>query len=785
MLHVVRILCLMCTVLLAGCAALDREKLDQQFGAANPARFDAPLPASHGAPRYSDVRTVVDSRCVVCHACFDAPCQLKLGAWQGITRGASPIAVYDSTRLIAQPPTRLFEDAELNTAWRAMGFHPVLNERANTPAANLDASVLWQMLALKNRQPLPQAGLLPESFDFSLDRSAQCTSIEGFADYARNYPLQGMPFGLPAIAPQEQELLRQWLIAGAPGDPETPQPASEQAHIAQWETFFNGSSNKARLSSRYLYEHLYLAHLHFGDERHFYKLVRSRTPPGQAVDQIVTVRPFDAPGVDRVYYRLIPERETIVSKTHMPYRLDAARMARWQALFLDAPYSVAELPDYDPPEAANPFRSFAAIPVSSRYRFMLDEAQFTVMTFIKGPVCRGQMAVDVIDDQFWVFFAPPDPEQDAAAANYLASAQQSLQLPAELGSNAPLLGRWDRFADLELAYLQQRRSYAQAHYRGAPRPLDQLIWNGDGHNPNAALTVFRHFDNASVQQGLLGEAPQTVWVLTYPLLERIYYLLVAGYDVFGDVGHQLDTRMYMNFMRMEAEQNYLALYPREQHQAIEARWNRNVPQRVSRYLDASRLDLPQPLLPGLEGMSLEASQNKVLKKLHDNVSGLPFPIRTLEQTHAGPLRDALLQLAAQRGATLQYLPEYSVIQLTGDDGQVHWYSLLLNVAHTNVALLFDESARLLPEENTLTVLPGFVASYPNAFWRLREADLPAFTQAIGALRSAGDYRHLVDRFGLRRNAPDFWAHSDTMHAALRAQSAINFGLLDYGRLENR
>ncbi len=29
------------------------------------------------------------------------------------------------------------------------------------------------------------------------------------------------------------------------------------------------------------------------------------------------------------------------------------------------------------------------------------------MNFIKGPVCRGQMAVDVIEDHFWVFFLDP------------------------------------------------------------------------------------------------------------------------------------------------------------------------------------------------------------------------------------------------------------------------------------------------------------------------------------------------------------------------------------------
>jgi hypothetical protein len=63
-----------------------------------------------------------------------------------------------------------------------------------------------------------------------------------------------------------------------------------------------------------------------------------------------------------------------------------------------------ELPSYALEMAANPFIAFRALPTTARYQFMLDEAQFTIMGFIKGPVCRGQVALNVIEDQFWVFF---------------------------------------------------------------------------------------------------------------------------------------------------------------------------------------------------------------------------------------------------------------------------------------------------------------------------------------------------------------------------------------------
>lgn len=36
-----------------------------------------------------DVQPVLERRCVVCHACYDAPCQLLLSSHAGLDRGAS------------------------------------------------------------------------------------------------------------------------------------------------------------------------------------------------------------------------------------------------------------------------------------------------------------------------------------------------------------------------------------------------------------------------------------------------------------------------------------------------------------------------------------------------------------------------------------------------------------------------------------------------------------------------------------------------------------------------
>ncbi|MCU0922989.1 MAG: fatty acid cis/trans isomerase [Burkholderiaceae bacterium] len=550
-------------LVLVGCATLARDSFDERFGAADPQRYDQPVaPAPGGVSWRADVQPILQRRCVVCHGCYDAPCQLKLGAWQGVARGASGDNVYDTERLREAEPSRLFVDAQRPSQWRTRGFFPVMNERSPTPEAQLAGSLLYQTLRLKQQHPLPAGPVLGEGFDFSLDRAQTCPRIEQFDAYARKSPLAGMPYGLPGLDARELDTIARWLQAGAPYEGDLPLTAVQHQQVQVWEAFLNGPSNKERLMSRYLYEHLFLGHLYFdADPTHrAFRLVRSSTPPGQPLQVIATRRPYDDPGVERFWYRLEPERELLLAKTHMPYALSPARMDKYRRWFLGNKVHVGALPSYAVEVASNPFETFRELPVDARYRFLLDEAQFFIMNFIKGPVCRGQMAVDVIEDQFWVVFVEPGALTDAIEGQAVLRQAERLTLPAEQGSDSGLLAPWLKMARQERRFLQTKSQALQQTFGSGQAKLDlSLIWDGEGRNRNAALTIFRHFDSASVVQGFVGAPPKTAWVIDYPLFERIFYLLVSGYDVYGNVGHQLNSRLYMDFMRMEGEFNFLVL----------------------------------------------------------------------------------------------------------------------------------------------------------------------------------------------------------------------------------
>lgn len=744
---------------------------------------------------WRDVKPLLDSRCTVCHACYDAPCQLKLGSPEGLDRGATKRLVYDGGRMRPEQPTRLFIDAQDTAAWRGEKFFPVLNERIDTAEAALDNALLAKMLQLKNQHPLPATGKLPETFEFGLNRKLQCPAIDEFAEFRAKHPDWGMPYALPGLSDNEQELIFRWLQQGAKIAPRPAMDAATAQEIAAWEAFLNRPDAKQQLVSRYLYEHLFIGHIHFqghaADE--FFHLVRSKTPPGQAIAEIATVLPYDDPQTPHVYYRLKPILETIVDKTHFVYEFSPRRMQRYRELFLDPAYTVTELPAYIHELDANPFLTFAAIPLTSRYRFLLDDAEFFVAGFIKGPVCRGQAALNVIQDRFWVTFIKPGLPFAEQGSQYLAEHIDALELPSAQGDNIGLFG-WRDYDELARGYLEQKEIFVeQAILRNHGLDLDYL-WDGGKTNGNAALTVFRHFDSASVVQGLVGDTPKTAWVVDYPIFERLHYLLVAGFNVYGTTAHQLATRKYMDYLRIDAENNFLRFMPAAQRQKIYDDWYQGVgpalaglfrPPLFSIDYDTAVVyqstDYKQEFFQQLRA-KFGAAAGKT-----DRLNGCKLPsCNVASGTSAQNQADAAMrELAGLQGKVLGNLPEMSLLRVgAGPGGEALVYTLLVDKALKNIAFIFAEDIRRQPEQDKLTIVPGFLGSYPNFFFTVQLNALPGFVSQLKAIRSADDKERFYSAYGIRRSDPRFWQYSDWFNGQYKQAAGVNAGIFDLNRYEN-
>ena len=772
-------------LVLAGCA---QPTVAEPLSSGEP---PGPPPSTTGIATvdyWRDVQPIFERRCALCHGCYDAPCQLNLTAYEGLARGANKKPVYDSKRLFSAEPTRLFEDAQSVTAWRKKQFFAVLQEQAQSSEEARRAGVLARMLALKRAHPLPVQPLLPDTFDLSLDRQQQCPTESQFDSFAAKYPLWGMPYGLPALTDEEHQTLVRWIEQGAPYRQPDTVPPILRTQVKEWEVFLNGDSPKHRLMSRYLYEHLHLVHLYFDElpDPQWFRLVRSRSAPGQPIDLIATRRPYDDPGVPRVYYRLEPVRGSLLAKTHIPYALGPSRKQRYTELFLDAPYDIAALPGYEAGVASNPFVAFRDLPVRSRYHFLLDDALTFVTQFIKGPVCRGTIALDVIEERFWLFFVDPDSSVLDKNEEFLAQNSKHLYLPTAEGATPLGLLSWLKYSHMQDKFLKAKQDYLEklnVQHEGTDL---SFIWNGRKQNRNAALTVFRHADSASVVQGLVGEDPKTAWLVSYDLFERIHYLLVAGFDVFGFYGHQLDTRLYMDFLRMEGESNFLLMLPSQERERERAFWYRDADQSVLDYLFLRHIRVEQE-----SGIPYRTNTPKreLFDLLRQRLAGALSQAHAVQDESDAELRTQLRALAQIHGKALQWLPEVAVLTVTNETeseiDQNRIYTLLRDNGFSNIASLFNRQSRRLPDEDALTVAHGLIGAYPNAFYRVKHAALPEFIAAVAKLGGEADYRALAERFAVRRTNQDFWPYSDAVHEAYRQIDPIQAGLLDYNRLENR
>ena len=93
----------------------------------------------------------------------------------------------------------------------------MLNERAPTAEANLAASVLYRSLALKRARSAAWCPVCFQAVRF-LARPGRIRAREssGSKRIEREFPLAGMPYGLPGLDQREFDTVTRWLAVGAP-----------------------------------------------------------------------------------------------------------------------------------------------------------------------------------------------------------------------------------------------------------------------------------------------------------------------------------------------------------------------------------------------------------------------------------------------------------------------------------------------------------------------------------------------------------------------------------------
>ncbi|MCP3850482.1 MAG: peptidylprolyl isomerase [Gammaproteobacteria bacterium] len=740
-----------------------------------------------------DVKPILDKRCVTCHSCYNSPCQAKFSSFEGIDRGASKVKLYDSTRLKAIAPTRLFIDAQTTKEWRQKSFFSITQGNKYSSAHN--DSIMMHMLHEKKNKPQNIGSYDPENDELVCPKNSH-----ELKEYFTKKPNHGMPYGLPALENNEHEILTHWLQQGARGPNAAEQKKllsinpPTQKEVSIWETFLNKKDAKHKVTARYLYEHFYIAHLNFqSSPNEFFKIVRSSTPAPKAIKIIPNLRPFDDPGAAPFYYRLQKIHSTIVHKTHIVLKLSNKKLNRIKHLFIESKWQ--ETPheiSYDAKLSANPFLSFAQIPPKTRYQFLLDNAHFILETFIKGPVCRGQIALNVINDHFWIMFKDPAFDITVQNPDFLIEQAENLSLPIKHINSTIFKVFSNKYRKKHNKYYKAKvEQYKQAYPDGQPL---SSIWKGNDASDAPVLTIYRHFDSASVHKGVIGEKPKTLWVIDYPQLERVYYSLVAGYDVFANVTHQTNIRRYTDFLRIEAEKGFLSYMPQDKQLELFKFWyigDRDIQKKKSLIIENNSSAMNyKTATPQYELIEKVVNQH-IINKVNIQFDDINYPDDTINTELAGTIKTKkdfmkALRFHIRKGSKfLNFMSDQELnlafIRIKLPDNQYHVIYSVVNRWHDNVNSLFKEEKRLDSDKDSVDFLPMSVGSYPSMYVDINYKDFSDFFKTIEHYDDREESKIKIQKYLVNRSDKNFWAINDWFQDYFKANAPITSGLYDLNR----
>lgn len=782
----------------------------------------------------TNIRPIFESRCIQCHSCYNSPCQLNLSSARGLERGmVHGYELFNPSRLNADAPSRLGIDRKTTEGWRGfawnVSFKPVT---ANTGDAkkNADESLILKLVEHKQANASLAVDDLANPGEKPEDSRSCPDSSRSLSDHLSKRPNAGMPYGLPPLSDDQVAKIREWTEMGSPVPSTLKAKASADAgQIRAIENQLNAyktnldveMAKKQSLVSRYIYEHLFLAQIYLRNERApemFYRLIRS-SKSCDAADEIPTRRPWDDTNA-AFFYCLQPIEETIVHKTHITYMIDEAKLQRWNDLFFSSNWKVTFKAPRDDKQASNPFLVFRDMPAKARYQFLLDDAQYHVMTFIKGPVCKGNTAVNSIDEQFYVFFIKPESELMVRNAKFLKDSIPHLMLPAHKGSSQFLgLIVANALKDARNRYRVMRDQVYGQEFPNGYAISD--LWNG---NPNSALTVVRHEDSAAVVKGLVGATPKTAFVLDYSIFERFYYDLVAGFDVFGDVSHQVHTRLYMSYIKMEAEEVFLSFLPSNVRAPMRRSWYIDGNSMAEMLLGANKVADMFPLLGANRPTQVPLAP---LDQATYDLSGVVGKLTTLRdyrrqlislfKSYIGPdlvlnnqlnpdkellsktsdveigqIRSfsefdhelaKLSDLPAYNSPWVLKMPSASLLLVEGPASSVV-YSLARNKEHLNIAWMSGENDRRSEAQDTMMFYKGILTSYPNFIFAIRLDQARDFLIGMMNVHDQASYDAWMREYGNPRSGAGserFWSSSDRLHSAMKKNYPREYGALDYNR----
>jgi hypothetical protein len=284
-----------------------------------------------------------------------------------------------------------------------------------------------------------------------------------------------------------------------------------------------------------------------------------------------------------------------------------------------------------------------------------------------------------------------------------------------------------------------------------------------------------------------------MWVVDYPLLERIYYALVAGFDVYGTAGHQLALRLYMVQLRVEGESYFLDFMPASRRQEFM--------QSSYKGIDLKKIDYYSSALPTKISFVTDEPNREFIEYMV-NKHILPATNIAFDAVNYERGDVAYPGLPDQYETTNEYLKAFRAISKPGTpffllmndhnikiaymrirlkNGKDLAISIVINQWHSNVTHLFGEKAELDVSKDSADFIPGLIGSYPNYFFDVREEDLPDFFDILAHFDKSPQAFERLAKYGVNRAEDRLWDTYDWFQKRFYEDDPVNAGLFDLNR----
>jgi len=263
--------------------------------------------------------------------------------------------------------------------------------------------------------------------------------------------------------------------------------------------------------------------------------------------------------------------------------------------------------------------------------------------------------------------------------------------------------------------------------------------------------------------------------------------------VYGNMGHQLAVRLYMDGLRTEGESYFLDYLPPAKRQELMQSWYKGVDLKDISYYPSA---LPAKIAFATDDPKRELIEQVVNRHI---LPATNIAFDRLNYLRAGADHTPLPSVYRKREDYLQGFravsrPGTAFISLVNDhnantaylrirvkDGKDVAGTIVVNRWHDNVANMFSEEDRLDPTRDSADFIEGLIGSYPNYFFDVREEDLPDFFDLFAHFDKGPKDMARLARYGINRSDERFWDAYDWFQKRFLEEEPVHGGLFDLNR----